>query len=83
MGDNMYTLTYLKYHENRGFMRYYLANDGKFYLATNDAMKFHSPDAASRYYNSEGHKFYTIATMGQIEGPRGGIYRVNNGQYWR
>lgn len=62
-------------------VKFFLSQDLKFYLATNSPMKFPSKQSAKQFLddrNKRGAADITpIATQIFIQGPRGGIYRLN------
>ncbi len=75
----MYTL--FRYRNTKlGTIKEYLCDYYTWSTATNNAVKFNSPQSASACYNATT---FEVCTQMRIEGPKGGIYRPRNGQYWR
>lgn len=59
-----------------GFVVGILSLDGKYYQATNTAVKFRSVKEASRYFWDPSNPIELICTGHHIRGPRGGYYKL-------
>lgn len=66
----MFTLICYK-QTQLGLVKHFYANDGQWYVATNNALEFKSKQGAKSFYMN--HNINPIATQVYVQGPRGGV----------
>lgn len=72
---NYYTIKRNEWFSEHGFLETTLAKDNKFYLATNEPLKFHSAMAASKYWR-ETDDIPACGSDIHIRGPRNGYHSI-------
>ena len=58
-----------------GLIKHFYANDGHWYVATNNVKNFQSKELAKSFYSK--NNINMIATQVLIQGPKKGIYRMS------